>query len=68
MNRICSDIKKYRKKPLVVEAVQMNDVFIVDTLEGEMRGNKGDYLVYGTHGEQYPVRKDIFEANYEALT
>ncbi len=67
MSKICGDVKKYRKKPLVIEAVQMNGVFVVDTLEGEMRGKKGDYLVYGTHGEQYPVRKDIFEENYEVV-
>jgi len=65
--KICSDVKKYRKKPVVIEAVQMNGNFVVKTLEGEMRGKKGDYLVYGTHDEEYPVRKDIFEENYDEV-
>ena len=67
MNRICGSIKSYRKKPVIIQAVQMNGDFIVNTLEGEMRGKKGDYLVYGTHDEEYPVRKDIFEENYEVI-
>ncbi len=65
--RICGLYKAYRKKPVVVHAIQMGGDFIVNTLEGEMGGHKGDYLVYGTHDEEYPVRKDIFEANYEAI-
>lgn len=65
--RICGDMKQYRKKPIIIHAVQMNGDFVVDTLEGEMRGKAGDYLVYGTHDEEYPVRKDIFEENYEEV-
>ncbi len=64
---ICGDMKSYRKKPVIIQAVQMGGEFVVKTLEGEMRGNKDDYLVYGTHGEEYPVRKDIFEENYEVV-
>lgn len=65
--KICGELKDYRKKPVIISAIQMNGEFVVDTLEGEMRGKKGDYLVYGTHGEEYPVRKHIFEANYEEV-
>jgi len=65
--KICEDVKSYRKKPVIIQAVQMSGDFIVDTLEGEMKGKKGDYLVYGTHDENYPVRKDIFEENYEEV-
>ena len=46
----------------------MNAPFTVKTLEGEMRGNAGDYLVTGIKGEQYPVRKDIFEETYEVIS
>lgn len=42
----------------------MNEVFEVQTLEGTMTGQPRDYLVIGIKGEQYPVRKDIFEELY----
>ena len=67
LDGIVGDMKSYRKKPVIIQAVQMNGDFFVKTLEGEMKGKKGDYLVYGTHDEEYPVRKDIFEENYEEV-
>lgn len=39
----------------------------IRTLEGDMLVNPGDYIVRGTHNEWYPVRKDIFEENYEEV-
>lgn len=90
---------KYRKKPIVVEAVPyeygMEDTWrcalhgssapcsilcgkkvsidytcpylitYIETLEGEMRVQKGDYIVTGIKGERYPIKKDIFEMTYE---
>lgn len=43
----------------------IEDDLIIPTLEGEMRAKVGDWVILGTHGELYPVCKDIFEANYE---
>ena len=80
---------KYRKKPVVVEAVQWtgnNKVeileftketrgrhrisyntgyFEIETLEGVMRANVGDWIIKGVKGEFYPCRPDIFAATYE---
>lgn len=56
---------KYRKKPVVIEAVQLTQPMTVETLEGVMRGNKGDWLITGVKGEQYFCKPDIFEATYE---
>lgn len=56
--------KTYKKKPVEIQAEQQKNRFNVVTLEGTMWGNPGDYLVIGTHGESYPVKKEIFEANY----
>ena len=39
---------------------------IIKTLEGEMRGDYGDYIIQGVQGEIYPCKPDIFEATYEA--
>lgn len=38
---------------------------IIKTLEGEMRGDYGDYIIQGVQGEIYPCKPDIFEATYE---
>ena len=41
--------------------------FMVPTLEGIMRCNRGNWLVRGVAGEVYPVRDDIFRASYDAV-
>jgi len=58
---------KYKHKPTIVEATKMQEKFTVHTLEGEMIGQPGDYLVTGTKGEQYPVAAKIFEDIYEEV-
>ncbi|MET9150060.1 hypothetical protein ABZX82_02075 [Streptomyces griseoflavus] len=40
---------------------------LIDTLEGTMRANLGDWIVRGVQGELYPVKPDIFAATYEAV-
>jgi len=57
--------KQYRKKPIVIFAAQMDEPFEVETLEGTMHGNAGDWLICGLKGEYYPCKPDIFEASYE---
>jgi hypothetical protein len=61
------DARPYRKRPVVIEAVQMRHKFAVETLEGTMRGEPGDYLIKGVKGELYPCKPDIFEATYEPV-
>ncbi len=86
---------KFRKKPVVIEAMQVasadkdhrlcgpclaakwiqahgglahcdgTDLYI-NTLEGQMRGDVGDWIIRGVKGEFYPCKPDIFEATYEA--
>lgn len=57
----------YKSLPKIIKAVQMSEDFEVDTLEGLMHGNAGDYLVTGIQGERYPCKKEIFEASYEVI-
>lgn len=40
----------------------------LDTLEGQMRVEVGDYIIRGVKGEFYPCKPDIFEATYEDET
>ena len=72
---------KFRKKPVVIEATQwfkMGDhpkVFMgqlsdrprIDTLEGPMFVDVGDWIITGVKGEHYPCKPDIFEATYERV-
>lgn len=86
---------KYRKKPVLVEAVQfapgsydnvcelfdlgMNSVkteqlgidgtptLLIETLEGTMTAQPGDYIIKGVKGEFYPCKPDIFKATYELV-
>lgn len=59
---------KYRKKPIIIEAVKLTRKIVIKTLEGEMTGNPGDWLITGVNGEQYPCKDDIFQKTYEKLT
>jgi phospholipid N-methyltransferase len=49
-----------------VDRVGENKV-MVETLEGNMEGKLGDFLVIGVKGEIYPVRRDIFFKTYEIV-
>ena len=74
-------MKKYRKIPQIVEAIQilerknynylgvicLSNDWIISTLEGQMMAKYGDYLVRGIEGEYYPVKKSIFEKSYEEI-
>lgn len=95
-------MNKYRKKPVVIEAVLWNgknllevtrfmsgyfeleraidrerfddyisivenDGLKINTLEGVMNANIGDYIIKGIQGEFYPCKPDIFEATYEIV-
>ncbi len=59
--------KKYRKLPVVIDALLLEDEKIIETLEGDMRGDVGDYLIRGVQGELYPCKPDIFKATYELV-
>lgn len=58
----------FMKKPIPIEAVQQTAPFKTQTLEGELEGKAGDYLVTGVNGEQYPVDREIFEKTYYEVT
>jgi hypothetical protein len=85
---------KFRKKPVVIEAMQWDGTvgestwviewmlsnggtgrlvewtdltwrLHIDTLEGVMRADPGDWIIRGVQGEFYPCKPDIFAATYE---
>ena len=58
---------KVKKKPVIVEAYQTDHEIYIDTLEGRMKASKGDWIITGINGEQYPCKPDIFAKTYEIL-
>jgi len=86
---------RYRKKPVVIEAVQLpaagsydmeefqnwcadvgftqfesdrDEGLLVQTKEGVMRADPGDWIIKGVKGEFYPCKPDIFELTYDRVT
>jgi len=39
----------------------------IDTLEGTMRADVGDYIIQGVEREFYPCKPDIFDKSYEMV-
>ena len=60
-------IKKYRKKPLIIEAYQTDQEIEIETLEGTMKANVGDYIITGVKGEVYPCKPEVFNETYEEV-
>jgi hypothetical protein len=92
-----TEVLTFRKKPVVIEAVQFTDldsylaivewmkangdthalanevrystpIMLLQTLEGTMAANPGDYIIKGVKGELYPCKNDIFEMSYEPVS
>jgi hypothetical protein len=40
----------------------------IDTLEGTMVANIGDWIIKGVHGEFYPCKPEIFSQTYEFVS
>lgn len=40
-------------------------LLFIQTLEGDMRADPGDWVIRGVRGEFYPCKPDIFAATYE---
>ena len=59
--------KRYCKKPVVIKAYRTNKEIFIDTLEGTMRADKGDYIIEGFMGEHYPCKPNIFKKTYEEV-
>lgn len=43
------------------------DNLYIDTLEGRMRANVGDFIIKGLRGEFYPCKPDVFNKKYEEI-
>ena len=59
--------EKFRKIPVVIEAYQTDVEMEIETLEGTMKADKGDWIIRGVKGELYPCKPDVFEMTYEKV-
>jgi len=57
--------QKFRKRPVIIRAQRLEVETTIETLEGTMIGNVGDWLIEGVNGEMYPCKDDIFKKTYE---
>jgi hypothetical protein len=55
----------HQKKPTLLKVVFAESDGICQTLEGEVPYHTGDAIVTGTEGEVWPIKRDLFEQNYE---
>lgn len=44
-----------------------NGKLAIETLEGTMIADMGDYIIKGVNGELYPCKTDIFRKTYELV-
>jgi len=58
---------KFRKKPVIVEAYQAEEPELIETLEGPVKAEVGDWVITGVQGEKYPCKPETFEQIYEPL-
>lgn len=49
----------------MVRAYQTDKKLSIETLEGIMTANPGDFIITGVKGEQYPCKPDVFFATYD---
>ena len=40
-------------------------MFLIPTLEGDLKVNPNDWVIRGVQGEYYPCKPDIFAATYD---
>jgi hypothetical protein len=54
-------------QPIMDGVLRQGSFATIDTLEGTMRANIGDWIITGVQGEKYPCKPDIFEKTYEPI-
>lgn len=63
---LASPVPDYPGRPFAVGGPS-GEYLVIETLEGDMRADVGDWIIKGIKGEFYPCKPDIFEATYEAV-
>ena len=68
---VCEEVvgvmARFRKLPVVVEAEPIGERMWIETREGTLVGEPGDWLIRGIDGEPYLCAGDIFRRTYEPV-
>ena len=59
-----SKFEKFEKIPVMIKAYQTDEEVEIETLEGVMKANKGDWIIKGVKGELYPCKPEVFDLTY----
>lgn len=58
------EIETYVKLPVEVTAVRTAKEELIQTLNGVVKAEAGEYIIKGVKGELYPCKPDIFQETY----
>ena len=50
-----------------LDPLDQSDCLLIETLEGYMRVERGDYIIKDTWNDFHPIKEDIFEDIYEVV-
>jgi hypothetical protein len=50
-----------------IGSLEINRIYQLDTLEGNMRADFDDWIITGVNGEMYPCKPNVFEKTYEPI-
>lgn len=56
---------KFRRKPLIIEAIRIKQEMTIDTPNGIVKAKAGDWLLNDVEGKQYPCIDSVFRESYE---
>lgn len=58
---------KVRKRPVIVQAIQLKYHTQIFTEQGTKEGQPGDWLMQDVEGDQYMIRRSVFEKTYDVI-
>ena len=60
------ELRKWSNKKAFISQLDRDDepCVLINTLEGTMKANYGDWIMMGSFDDVYPIRENIFNATY----
>ena len=64
------ELRSWSNKKAFVTQLDRDDepCAMINTLEGTMKAQYGDWIIMGNFNDVYPIREDIFNANYDFVS
>lgn len=62
--------REVQKKTLILKRIDGLEVWgeVINTREGQLVGHfEEDYIIRGVQGEEYPIKKEIFDKTYDVI-